>query len=82
MSETKRDPRRDPQPGDTFTLTDGHTLKIEERRIRRPNEHLYGLGGNVKDFITYRLSKHPGCVFNMAVSGLKKRVDEVIHAAE
>lgn len=79
----KRDPRRDPKPGDVLRLADGHTMTIRTREHRRPNQHEFGLG-NAKEYIRYRLAMHPGLECIQAVSGFKKRAKnaEVIHAAE
>lgn len=79
-----RDPRVDPKVGDVLKMSDGHTVKIETRELRRPNQHEYGLGGNTKEFIRYRLAAHVGGIFIMAVSGFRKRAKnaEVIHAAD
>lgn len=73
MPDKPRDPRMDPKPGDVLKMTDGHTLKIETREMRRANQHEYGLGGNTKEYVRYRLAAHCGSLFIMAVSGFRKR---------
>lgn len=70
----ERDKECDPQVGDQFPCNQD-VITIEERRMRRTNEHVYG-SGTAKDLIFYRLRNHPGCVFVMGASGLKKRLAE------
>ena len=83
MKWNNRDPRVDPKAGDVLLLVDGNEMRIETRETRRPNQHEYGLGGNTKEYIRYRLAAHRGVTFIMATSTFKKKARnaEVIHAA-
>lgn len=82
MPESKRDPRKDPRPGDVYLLTDGNKAAITVREIMPVNRMDVNGIRRGSDYIQYRLAKYQGITMYMSVSGFKKRIAEVLHVAE
>ena len=89
---TKRDPKKDPRPGDQYSIYSitGDTgrppeiIKITNRSVMHKYAlHKYGIRGG-SEYVAYELSNQRGFTFFQSLTGMKKRVKdaEVVNVAE